>query len=308
MAQSVLRGTHGMLGCDWHTTWPPGAPAPQPAPAPYLTAERLLASDLTVLHASSVFSETMSPAMLRGTDIGPGIVHAGPPSLTLALEIATSGSKSHFGASAIELRDQHGKPGHLASAVLGLAGLNLNCGAPSPTPFGMVVAQTTVQHGLRFGDVVVGLQQMATDYLLQRISARLGELAAHRGAGAIDVMGQRLGAGLLGRVTARFAGGTGGRRLMGAAARAGRDAIARNLAQVVDGVKLWGATPFSFAIGSPLGPSLSNIHDAGDQPIVPLPSSLELAVGAAERVGALTDDAVKAYLADPSIAEVPPGL
>jgi len=304
MAQSVLRGTHGMLGRDQHIPWPPGAPAPAPAPALYLTGERLLASEVTSLHAASVFTEATSPAMLRGTDIGPGIIHAGPPSLTLPLEIATIGSKSHFGASSIELRDQHGKPGHLACAVLGLAGLNLNCGMPSPTPFGMVVAPTTVQHHLRFGDVVVGLQQMATDYLLQRISAHLGERAAHGGARAIDVMGRRLGAGLLGRVAARFGGGTGGRRLVGAAARAGRDTIARDLGQLVDGVKLWGATPFSFAIGSPLGPSTSNLHGPGDQPIVP--SGLDLATSAAERVGAATDDAVKAYLAHPSIAEVPP--
>jgi hypothetical protein len=86
----------------------------------------------------------------------------------------------------------------------------------------------------------------------------------------------------------------------------GRDAIARDLAQLVDGVKLWGATPFSFAIGSPLGPSISNVHGPDDQPIIP--SGLDLAAGAAERVGAVTDDAVKAYLDSSEITEVPPGL
>lgn len=301
MAHAVVNGMHVMLGRDLHIPWPPGAPAPAAASVPYVTVDKLLGRDVTCLRGARVFAEAC-PVMLSGTDIGPFIVHAGPPSLTLPLELLTSGSKTHFGASSIRLRDQHGKPGHLAGAVLGTMGVNLNCGTPAPT-VGAVIAPTTVRQGLRVGDVLSGLAGMATDYMLQRIVARLGELGAHGAAWAGTALGRRLGAVALGRVAARFAAQTGVRGAVGAAAAAGRDAIARNLARVATGVKLCGGSPLEFVIGSPLGASLSNVRGPDDEVIAPSP--MDRATELLDRAGAATDDAVRAYLDDPAVPDVP---
>jgi hypothetical protein len=290
-----------MVGRDLHVPWPPGAPAPAAAPVPYVTADQLLGRELTCLRAARVLAEG-HPVMLRGTDIGPLIVHAGPPSLTLPIELMTSGSKTHFGASSLRSRDQHGKPGNLAGAVLGAMGVNLNCGTPSPT-VGAVVAPSTVRQGMRLGDVVSGVAGMATDYMLQRIAARAGELGAHAAAGLVAALGRRLGALALGRVAARFATQAGVRGAVGAAAAAGRDALARDLARVATGVKLWGASPLGFVIGSPLGASVSNLRGA-DHDVV-FPSLLDRATGQLDRLGAATDDAVRAYLDAPSVPDVP---
>lgn len=303
MAHAVLNGTHVMVGRDLHIPWPPGAPAPAPAPVPYATVDDLLGREVTSRRGSGVRAQG-HPAMLRGTDIGPLIVHAGPPSLTLPIELLTSGSKTHFGASSIRLRDQHGKQGNLAGAVLGALGLNLNCGAPAPT-LGAVLAPTTVRQGMRLGDVVSGLAGMASDYMLQRLTARVGELAAHGAAGVVAALGRRLGAVALGRVVARFAAHTGTLGTAGAAVAAGRDALARHLASAATGVKLWGATPLGFVIGSPLGASLSNVRGPDGEAI--FPSLLDRATEQLDRLGAATDDAVRAYLDDPSVPDVPVG-
>ena len=300
MAHSVLNGKHAMLGRDLHIPWLPGAPAPAAAPVTYLTGATLLGKAITSLYGPRVLAEA-SPVMLRGTDIGPFIIHAGPPSLTLPLEIMTSGSKTHFGASSIRLRDQHGKPGNLAGAVLGTVGVNLNCGMPSPTP-GMVIAPSTVQHGMRLGDVVAGLSGMASDYMLQRIVARVGEGVLNVAAGTMAALGRRLGAVALGRVAARFAGQVGVRGALGGAAAAGRDVVARNLARVAEGVRLWGSTPLGFVIGSPLGPSLSNVRGADGESLFQSP--LDKATEGLERLGAITDDAVRDYLDDPAIPDL----
>jgi len=301
VAHAVVNGMHVMLGRDMHTPWPPGAPAPAPGPAPYVTVDKLVGRDVTSLRGARVFAEDC-PVMLRGTDIGPFIAHAGPPSLTLPLELLTSGSKTHFGSSSIAVRDQHGEPGNLAGAVLGMMGVNLNCGTPAPT-IGAVVAPTTVRQGMRAGDVVSGLAGMATDYMLQRIVARMGELGAHGGASAVTAIGRRVGAVALGRVAARFAGQAGVRGAVGAAAASGRDAIARDLARVATGVRLCGGSPLEFVLGSPLGASLSSVRGSDDQVIAPSP--VERATEALDRMGAATDDAVRAYLDDPSVPDIP---
>lgn len=301
MAHSVLNGMHVMLGRDMHIPWPPGAPAPAAAAVPYVSADELLGRELTCLRGSRVAAEGR-PVMLRGTDIGPFIVHAGPPSLTLPIELMTSGSKTHFGASSIRLRDQHGKVGHLAGAVLGTMGINLNCGTPSPTA-GAVIAPTTVRQGMRVGDVVSGLAAMTTDYMLQRIAARVGELGAHGAAGIVTALGRRLGAVALGRVAARFAAQAGVRGALGASAAGGRDAITRNLGRIATGVKLWGSTPLGFVLGAPLGASVSNVR--GPDGEVVFPSALDRATEQLDRLAGATDDAVSAYLNDPSVSDVP---
>jgi hypothetical protein len=303
VAHSVLNGMHVMLGRDLHIPWPPGSPAPAAAAVPYVTADELLGRGLTCLRGSRVTAEGRS-VMLRGTDIGPFIVHAGPPSLTLPIELMTSGSKSHFAASSIQLRDQHGKAGHLAGAVLGTMGINLNCGTPSPTA-GAVIAPTTVRLGMRVGDLVSGLAGMATDYMLQRIAARAGELGAHGAGGIVTALGRRLGAVALGRVAARFAAQSGVRGTLGAAASVGRDVVTQNLARVATGVRLWGSGPLGFVIGAPLGASVSNVR--GPDGEVTFPSALDRATEQLDRLGGATDDAVRAYLEEPSVSDIPFG-
>jgi len=300
MAHSVLKGSHVMVGRDLHIPWPPGAPAPAAAPVPYVAIDQLLGRPLTCLRSARVFAEGC-PVMLRGSDIGPFIVHAGPPSLTLPIELMTSGSKTHFGVSSVRLRDQHGATGNPGCAALGAVGVNLNCGTPSPT-VAAVLAPTTVRQGTRLGDLMSGVASMATDYLLQRIAGRLGELAAQGAGGLASALGRRLGAVTLGRVAARFAGQAGIRGSVGAAAVAGRDAVARDLARVTAGVKLWGATPLGFVIGSPLGASVSNVRGSGGE--ATFPSLLDRASQQLERLGAATDDAVRTYLDDPSVPDV----
>jgi len=290
-----------MAGVDMHIPWPPGAPSPAANAVPYFTFATLLGTEVTCLHAASVFTE-LRQVMLSGTDIGPFISHVGPPSLTLPLEISTSGSKTHFGSSSIQLRDQRGGVGNMAGAVLGAAGLNLNCGTPSPTP-GSVIALTTVKMGMRMGDVVAGLGGMARDYMLQRIMGRVGELGAQRAAWIGGVVGRRLGPVALGRVAARFAGQVGVRGALGAGAAAARDSLARNLARIAEGVSLWGGSPLGFVLGSPLGPSISNVRGADGGAV--FPSFLDRATDAVDRLGAATDDAVKAFLADPSVPDLP---
>ena len=144
---------------------------------------------------------------------------------------------------------------------------------------------------------------MATDYMVQRITARLGELGTKGAGWLVEAMGRRLGAVALGRVAARFAGQVGVRGTVGVTAAAGRDAIARNLARIAEGVSLWGSHPLGFVIGSPLGPSISNVRGPDDQPLHP--SLLDRATGQLDRMGAATDAAVKAFLEDPSVSELP---
>lgn len=149
----------------------------------------------------------------------------------------------------------------------------MNCGTlPMPSA---VFAPTTVQQSMLLGDVVVGLKEMAIDHLLQRISGRLGELGALRAEKVLGAMERRLGSVAMGRVVARLA--------------------ARNLAQAAEYAKTWGPNTLGFLIGSPLGPSISNVRNDADRTIVP--SALDVATKAA--------DAVKAYLNSPVVNEVP---
>ena len=176
---AVLRAWHMMLGRDLHIPWPPGSPAPAPAPVPYMTLAPMMGmipmatSKMTI----NVFADSLSAMMVRGTDIGPLIPHVGPPSITLPIEMVTSGSKSHFGVTKWKVKDQTGAPGCVAVGVLGLTNLNLNCGTPAPTPFGLVIAPTTHLAALTLGDLISGLYMMAWDYMAQRIMYMLGNLA-----------------------------------------------------------------------------------------------------------------------------------
>src|SRR5262249_56535928 len=82
-----------MIGGDFHMVTPP--PAPPAGPPPFATFDFL--SGLYIFFKPiwkhpSLYGATVA----KGTDIGSGIPHIGPPSVTLPLEIAFSSSKAHF--------------------------------------------------------------------------------------------------------------------------------------------------------------------------------------------------------------------
>jgi hypothetical protein len=215
--------------------------------------------------------------MLRGTDIGPMIPHIGPPSTTLPIEIMLSGSKSHFGPTAHVIGDQYGGSGPIGAALLVTVNPNLNCGVPVPTPTGFVLALTTHVTGMTLGDLYSGFAMMVWDFsiqsLLNLIGAGLGKLLG-KGLGAI---GKAMGWGAMTRAAARQLARAQGvrsaaqgmnatmRTLLGND-RARAEAIARGAA-LIDAV--WGrvATPLMFGVGSPIGPSLSNVPGPGGQPL-----------------------------------------
>jgi hypothetical protein len=166
----VLKHFHPMLGYDFHIPWPPGLPTPLASPVPYVTfAPMLTGLFITSKYSTTAYSEYMGMTMLQGTDIGPMIAHVGPPSLTLPIEMVFSASKSHFGV-ANYLVD--GKP--IAVSLLFIVNLNLNCGTPVPTPFGLVFALTTHRVDMTYADICGGLARMGADALMQWALGKLG--------------------------------------------------------------------------------------------------------------------------------------
>jgi hypothetical protein len=180
-----------------------------------MTVAVMMGLGITSKYTTSVFSDSIIPVMCKGTDIGPMIPHIGVPSTTLMIEIATSGSKSHFGPSYYHVKDQTDAPGNPAVALLMSVNPNLNCGYPFPTPSGMVMALTTQALGMTWGDIVGGLYQMALDFALQAILQKVGSLmgdvakslAMDMGIGALMALGplERLLRVEVGPLLGRFA-------------------------------------------------------------------------------------------------------
>lgn len=313
---AVLKATHLMIGTDLHKPWPPGSAAESPVPAPYLTlAPMNMGPGVTTRFTRSVLGEGV-PAMIRGTDIGTMIPHFGPPSLTLPVDMLLSGSKSHFGASSVRVKDQFGAAGNLASALLGPVNPNLNCGAPSPTPFGMVYAPTTVRESLAVGDVVTGAYLMAFDHAAQTVMAKVGEMVG-RFVGETAALGTfsiaaRLRAGLLRRTVARQLA-----RALGALSNVGPPALTlrarAELSLAAKGLMADSVARFLtvFALGSPIGTSLSNVRSSAkgflppafyDGVVANQPVAVE---GSAAALGQTSEAAIMEYLESPSVEDVP---
>ncbi|HEY2730999.1 MAG TPA: hypothetical protein VGK52_13740 [Polyangia bacterium] len=227
------------------------------------------------------------------------IPHSGPPSQTLPIELVTSGSKSHFGVTKWKVKDQTGAPGCVAVGLLGLTNLNLNCGTPAPTPFGLVIAPTTHLATLTLGDLVSGLYMMAWDYMAQRILYMAGKFAGDAVAKLINNVAGRLGVGLLGRTAARqLARAMGIRSEIGPVARALRAARARTLTTVADRTMI----ALGLAAGSPLGISTSTIPGGETKSGY---DRLSEAVDPQARGDAL-GQAVDDYFNSPAVQDVPP--
>ena len=180
MKHGVLKHIHPMIGLDLHIPWVPGTPAPAPSPVPYNTFALMSGLLITSKYTAKTFTEYFGRTMLQGTDIGPGIPHLGPPSMTLPFDLLGSSSKSYFAASK-ELAE--GKP--MVASLDTVLNPNLNCGTPMPTPFGIVLAMTTHRVNLSWADIMGGLATMACDFAIQTVLNWLGGKIGDRIAGAL---------------------------------------------------------------------------------------------------------------------------
>src|SRR5690606_20010706 len=210
-------------------------------------------------HTTTVFADSIQNAMCKGSDIGTMIPHIGTFSLTIAIEILFSGSKCHFGPSAITVVDQYGTEQNPAAAVAVVANVNLNCGFPVPTPLDVVAAFNTTAVGMTVGDILGGVYSMVTDAAFQTIINLLSfKFLGNFMKGLGHRVDPRVGAGVLNRTAARrlarAAWKAGGKRQsLGALTRATREAAQRRNARFVRDFQLWGENIVSFLFGSPLG-------------------------------------------------------
>ncbi len=299
---AVLRAWHMMLGRDLHIPWAPGAPAPAPAPVPYMTLAPMMGmipmatSKMTI----NVFADSLSAMMVRGTDIGPLIPHTGPPSITLPIEMVTSGSKSHFGVTKWKVKDQTGADGCVAVGLLGMTNLNLNCGTPAPTPFGLVIAPTTHLAALTLGDLISGLYMMAWDYMAQRIMYMAGNALGGVVSKVVGRVATRLGVGALGRTAARQMA-----RALGTRANIGPTARALQLQRIQTLTKIAERTTIALglAAGSPLGISTSTTQVDGAKSGYDRIADAVDPQGHGDALGQAVDD----YFASPSpsVTDVP---
>ena len=299
----ALHATHVMVGRDMHIPWPPGSPAPAPAPVPYLTTAPLAGiAPLTSKMTPSVFADGGAPLMVRGTDIGPMIPHAGPPSLTLMTEMVTSGSKSSFGVSRVRMKDQSQSEGCLAVALMGAANLNLNCGTPSPLTGGIVVAPSTVVAKLSVGDAIAGVYTNAWDYAAQRLLNAFGAAVGESVLKHLEQMGSGLKCTVLSRAAARLkARALVGGSHIGDTARAIREGHARMvgswLARSADVITV-GA---GLLVGSPLGMSVTTLSGGR------IESPYDTTAGGFDPPGNgdAIGRAIDAYFRSPSVEDVP---
>ena len=170
MKHGVLKAFHPMIGRDKHCPWVPGAPLVSPTPVPYITIATMLGTSLTSTKSSTLFTDSLFPTMIKGTDIGPLIPHIGPPSVLLPVEMLFSASKSHFGSSRYKTEEG------VVAVSLGFAiNPNLNCGTPVPTPTGFVLAPATHRVDMTWGDVFSGFMTMAVDFVVQKYLNKAGD-------------------------------------------------------------------------------------------------------------------------------------
>lgn len=161
---AVMKNWDLMIGVDHHICWPPGAPLPLPNPVPYVT--------VMVLNGIQPLTPMLAPTsqtfygltVQRGSDIGPGIPHIGPPSILTPLDVLFSSSVSYFGASAYT---HEGQP--CAAALLVAVGLNMNCQEPVSLPTGLVLCVTTHFTWMSPFDILFGVVCWGFDAVLEYV-------------------------------------------------------------------------------------------------------------------------------------------
>jgi hypothetical protein len=186
---AVLKHWHPMVGVDLHI---PVVPPPGP-PAPYYTFHTLAGTYITSKIAWTHASQGVGFTMQEGTDIGPFILHSGPPSVTLPVEWVLSSSKSHFSSSAYMADGER-----VAVALMMIVNPNLNCGTPVPTPFGFVLAFNTHMVHMSLADYMAGYISLFVDFGLQSLL----QWGTGRALGAIS---SRLGPKFLSKTAAKRA-------------------------------------------------------------------------------------------------------
>jgi len=188
----VLIKWHPMVGVDFHVNLMPTPAVPAPSPwHPHLTAHVLYGWTLGNI-APNVTAMGI-PIIHMGSDIANGIPHIPlPPThfLLALLWTALSGSKSHFGPSAVQT-----KTGPIGAALLVVYNLNLQCSSSWPTPTGLVLAPNTVVTHMTLGDILGGLFAMAVDAVLSKL---IGDLVGKATGKMTAGIGQELVKGLLG--------------------------------------------------------------------------------------------------------------
>lgn len=192
MGHNVLQILHPMIGLDFHL--------PATPPFFHITGHILWGVfGVTAEYSSNKhFSSWGTEVVCKGSDIGPMIPHIPvgvmlPPPLAplrLALAIAFSGSKSHFGSHKYKTTDKSGGAKSVALALIFVVNLNLNCGEPAPTPTGIVLAFNTHESGMTLGDFLAGLLSLILDTAVQTV---------------LNLFGAGVGKWLLGKIAPKLA-------------------------------------------------------------------------------------------------------
>jgi hypothetical protein len=205
-----------MIGIDYHICWPPGSPLPLPTPVRYTTVMLLNGlQPLTPMLAPT--SQTFyGLTVQRGSDIGPGIPHIGPPSILTPLDVLCSSSVSYFGASAYT---HEGQP--CAAALLVAVGLNTNCHASTSLPTGLVFCVTTHFTWMTPFDILFGfaciLFDAALEFAAQKASASANGFVTRK---VMNPIASRISAKMASRTAGKTAGKTAGTAAGTAAAKA----------------------------------------------------------------------------------------
>lgn len=178
---AVLNVLHPVISMDLHQPWIPPAP-PSPAPVPHFWFQILGGLQFpTVKSTKKTYANfTSTPIIQQGSDIGPLIVHIpSVPHILLPLIILGSGSVSEFGAFSVQIENRP-----VGTAIVGFAGINLNCAYPFAMPTGIVVAISTVCAGMTLADYLASVASMVLDIALSAIMTLVG-LGGNKLGGAI---------------------------------------------------------------------------------------------------------------------------
>jgi hypothetical protein len=195
---AVLNVLHPVIGIDFHQPWiPPAPPAPIPVPhfwlqilgglAPIEAAiEGALGASAPVLSATvkrttkTYANFTATPIIQQSSDIGPFIIHIpAVPHVLLPLIILGSGSVSEFGAFSVQIENRP-----VGTAMVGFAGINLDCAWPVSMPTGIVVAISTICAGMKLGDYMASAACLIADVILSGVITLIG-MGVSAGLGSI---------------------------------------------------------------------------------------------------------------------------